>query len=36
VFIIQDVDFEGARLDLFGVIVRRKVLRCWEPHVEFC
>lgn len=36
VFIIQDVDFEGAGLDLFGVIISRKVFRCWEPHVELC
>lgn len=36
VFIIQDVDFEGAGLDLFGVIISRKVFTCWEPHVELC
>lgn len=36
VFIVQDVDFEGAGLDLSGVIISRKVFRCWEPHVELC
>lgn len=36
VFIIQDMNFEGTGLNLFWIVISRKGLWCWKPHVEFC